>query len=247
MANSPAIIEYSDGELLVKLPITSHTGRVRVKERTSHEVFGHPFSTRSKELNKNCYIEWQISYDTSDENQDGVIKEISYTRDNVRRYGFELSSLLFLAVKHNVVGKEILAEILQYAKQVNDNEYLDVVTKISRNFKGEKILSGMNFHKFTDTYEAYLVIKESYVIEAIVKHKQRAVGYQPMVYINLPISKFEENVVGRKAMAKEYISYCVNEGKNNFLQDCLKVFILTSARHRVDIRNILLAIQQLID
>ena len=81
------------------------------------------------------------------------------------------------------------------------------------------------------------------LVQIQLKQKQRAVGYQAMVYVCLPITEVltmdgEPRKAGR-AKPKETV-YCDFTNENaGFLRDVIHAFGLASAQHNADIREIL--------
>ncbi|MBR4762106.1 MAG: restriction endonuclease, partial [Clostridia bacterium] len=57
------IKEIKKGEIKVAIPLTTPTGKARIKRRSKSNEYGIPVSTRSAPFCRNCYVEWQIGYD----------------------------------------------------------------------------------------------------------------------------------------------------------------------------------------
>ena len=52
----------------VSFPLTSPTGKIRVRKRTSNSQYGYQIY-KNDIKDSNCYIDWQIEYDTEDINE----------------------------------------------------------------------------------------------------------------------------------------------------------------------------------
>ncbi len=234
------------GFINIELPITSPTGKIRVKEKNDSYEFGVPLATRQKNISHNSYIEWQIGYDSEDLSDEGIIKEIEFTRNGKTKYGFELSNILYTGIINSVFPSNIVTELLTFATSINKSYYADTVASIKRNNKGTFHLNGLEFQKIEEIYPVFYYIGDDYNIELVIKHKQRAVGYQAMIYVCLPLIGAISNVIGRKAKLKEYVSYRISETTNNFVYNTFKVFALASSQHNTDMRNILATINRLI-
>ena len=56
-------VDNENKSIKVAIPLTSQTGKIRVKSRDIWYGYGYPVATRQKEFELNFYIEWQIGYD----------------------------------------------------------------------------------------------------------------------------------------------------------------------------------------
>lgn len=63
------------------IPLTRPSSKYRVKTRTDSNQKGTPVASRKSELSKDCYIEWQISYDSSNKKNEGTLKSFYYKRN----------------------------------------------------------------------------------------------------------------------------------------------------------------------
>ncbi len=112
------LFDALNDRLEIKLPLTQPTGLARVKQRKSVSEIGKPVATRSTPLTSDCYIEWQIAYDTLEENYSN--SKIAFDRvrstDNNRqnKYLYELSDYLYLAIELNLISKTVLRELLDF-------------------------------------------------------------------------------------------------------------------------------------
>ena len=61
------LILPTNDAVLVRLPLTDVTGKVRVKEKTP-DGFGIPIAPSKTALGKKHYLEWQIGYDSPNTN-----------------------------------------------------------------------------------------------------------------------------------------------------------------------------------
>jgi len=56
--NVPAKIFIRDGKLIIELPLTNPTGKIRVKRRGKGSNYGLPVATKSESFTKDDYVEW---------------------------------------------------------------------------------------------------------------------------------------------------------------------------------------------
>ena len=80
-------------------------------------------------------------------------------------------------------------------------------------------------------------------VQIQLKQKQRAVGYQAMVYLCLPMNEvLAMDNSPRKtgpAKSKETVSYNFNRAHADLLLDIIQAFGIASQQHNEDMRNIL--------
>lgn len=107
MANPIITIENSN--ILIELPLTTPTGKVRVKRRINN--FGYPIATRSTQLQEKDYIEWQISYAS----KKGTLPFIEFSNGKI---GYELSEMLCFAKKLGIIDKEDFKELHDFVNNV---------------------------------------------------------------------------------------------------------------------------------
>jgi hypothetical protein len=240
MPNYPAKIAFQSGFIKIGLPLTNPTGKIRVKEKSKIYDYGKPFATRQNIINNNCYLEWQIGYDSLYPDAEGVVREIKFIRKGEVKYGSELTNILYIGIKNHIYPKSTIEDLLNFAGSVNKDKYIDMVADIQRTHGGSITLHGLEFQRIGETYPVFFLAGTGYDIEVEIKHKQRAVGSQSMIYVCLPIKgAIEKNIIGRTANPLEVLNYKVDSKENNFVYETFKVFALASHQHNEDIRNIL--------
>lgn len=242
MPNIPALVRSEQTHILVGLPLTNPTGKIRVKRKGDKFDFGHPIATRQSVMDDNCYIEWQIGYDNPNPSEPGVIGGLDFFTRDKHKFAFELSAILYTALVDGIYPTEVLIDLLSFANTVSDGELIEEITTLSRAHLGSRNVKGLTFNVIEEKYPLYLLEGRDYEIEVIVRHKQRAVGYQSMVYVCLPVKNAEESVIGRVANKREIVNFKVFQEQNNFVCDAIRVFALASKRHNEDIKSILAAI-----
>lgn len=247
MANVPALVRCDGSHIIIGLPLTNPTGKMRVKKKDSKFDFGRPFATRQSTIDEKCYIEWQIGYDNPDPSEPGAINEIAFFTRGKHKFAFELSAILYLGLVNGIFPMDVLQDLLSFAVSITKEDLIEESSIISRAHFESRIVKGLTLHLVEEKYPLYILEGSDYEIEIIVRHKQRAVGYQSMIYVCLPIKNAEENVIGRLARSREIINYKVSQKGNNFVYDAFKVFSLASRRHNEDIKSILAAIKSALD
>lgn len=280
--------------LIYSLPLTTSTGKARVKRRKDN--FGEPISISGEnKIQKEDYIEWQISYFVSldtmwdsfrkAKNQEEKIgffeenfsffkpkkllndlKEFIINTSNPKKKDFkskikevferngekiiskphkddrefvmyELADLFRLALKEEIISKKEVQELINF---INKNKIdIEKQYKVTRADLGKTISEG--FEVFEEKYPLFIKkIGNKSFVEIQLKHKQRAVGFQSMIYfcinLNCINDKSGKCVVGRSASSNEIVD--IEIGKEEIIL-IAKSFIMASADHSEDIKLIL--------
>ena len=232
-------IETLTNAVRVRLPLTDVTGKVRVKEKSS-DGFGLPVAPSKISLGKKHYLEWQIGYDIPNTNSSSVVPEIKFTRNGETKYGHELSKIIFEAVRIGLISTNDLALEIGALKKIPPTEFEEsqtVQVEVATNAAADGFQSAIQrLPQFTKaTPHGWVQIQ--------LKQKQRAVGYQAMVYVCLPMNEVlamdgTSRQAGR-AHPKETVFYDFNRDNSAFLLDIVQAFGLASRSHNEDIRKIL--------
>lgn len=204
-------VKWENGKIVCLLPITLPTSKVRIKRNDE------PIAAMQNNLKENDLLEWQISY---------------YKEGEVL---IEAGKMLELAYQHGIATKDELEKLAEYVDKVSNlfDEDFDITKEeIDKEFLGEfKIL-------FRHVPIIRKELDNGCFIEAELKHKQRAVGYQPMLYIFIPVKNViaDTSLVGRPAKSKEVVKWFPT--KNDVL-GTIKTFAVLSQKHKNDILEII--------
>jgi len=222
----------------VRLPLTDVTGKVRVKEKTS-DGFGLPVAPSKAVLGEKHYLEWQIGYDTPNANDVSVVPQIKFTRKGEGKYGHELSKLIFESVRLGLLSTNDLIRELDSIKIIPATDFeesstvqIEVSTNVANGFQS----AVQRLPQFTKT-------TPHGAVQIQLKQKQRAVGYQAMIYVCLPMNEVltadGSPRQPAKAKSKETVFYDFNRENAPFLLDIAHAFGRASSQHNEDIRKIL--------
>lgn len=235
------LVQISTGTnfVRVRLPLTDVTGKVRVKEKTA-DGFGLPIAPMKTALGKKHYLEWQIGYDTPNPDSPTVVPQIKFTRKGETKYGHELSKIVAESVRIGLLStNDLQRELVLLGKNTTGTfeESRAVEVEISTNTTADGFQSAVQkLPQFTKTTPHGSV-------QIQLKQKQRAVGYQAMIYVCLPLSEvLAMDGSPRKtgaAKSKETVYYDFNRDNAAFLMDIVHAFGLASQQHNEDIRKIL--------
>jgi len=243
--NIPAKIFTENGQLIIKLPLTNPTGKIRVKRRSKTSNYGIPIATRKISFTNEDYVEWQISYATQNPPKTSKVKDIIINNEQI---GFELTKLLYEGSILGILSTEDFNEMEKFIKDVQDKDTLEENEKIVRENKMQEIKGG--FKKFEEKTPVFIKKNDEkgYFVEIILKHKQRAVGLQAMVHLCIYIEKLvDENgksLIGRTATTREFGKIEINSENKELIKDVVKAFALASQVHKRDILSILRQVKE---
>ena len=230
--------------LAIPLPITSPTGKVRVKFRETNKNYGLSFASKREVFTKNNYIEWQISYDT--ENQNDSWYKYHFIRKEKTKYTIELSDYLASSLENKIINKKEFNELINFAQKVKEKEeFIENKFAIERQENKNVSIMNMDFNLFKENHPLLIFLKrKDYTIEIKIDRKQKAVGVQAMVFLCIPINQIEnyENLLNKTAKTKEKVKLIVKRDFNNFIIDTVKVFAIASKLHNEDMQKILTVI-----
>ena len=234
------VLVFTNGDSVrVRLPLTDVTGKVRVKEKVSGG-FGLPVAPSKTVLGEKHYLEWQIGYDLPTTNSPSVVPEIKFNRNGETKYGHELSKILLEAVRLGILSTNDLTHEIEVLKKIQPAEFEEnqsVQVEVSTNATADGFQSAIQrLPQFTKTTPHGWV-------QIQLKQKQRAVGYQAMVYVCLPLNEVRamdgSTRQAGKTHPKETVFYDFNRDNAVFLLDIVHAFGLASQQHNEDIREIL--------
>src|SRR5277367_2373581 len=233
------LVETNGDSVRVRLPLTDVTGKVRVKEKSSGG-FGIPVAPSKTVLGEQHYLEWQIGYDIPNTNSPTVVPEIKFIRNGETKYGHELSKIIFEAVRLGILSTNDLVQEIDSLKKIPPTEFEEnqaVQVEVSTNAAADGFQSAVQrLPQFTkSTPHGWVQIQ--------LKQKQRAVGYQAMVYVCLPMAEvLAMDGSPRKpgsARSKETVYYDFTRANSELLLDIIHAFGIASQQHNEDIRQIL--------
>ena len=233
------LISTTTNSVRVRLPLTDVTGKVRVKEKSSGG-FGLPVAPSKTVLGEKDYLEWQIGYDIPNTNSPSVVPAIKFLRNGETKYGHELSKIIFEAVRLGILSTNDLVREIEALEKIPVSEFEEsqaVQVEVSTNAEADGFQSAVQrLPQFTkSTPHGWVQIQ--------LKQKQRAVGYQAMVYVCLPMSEVlamdgSPRAPG-SARSKETVYYDFTRANADLLLDIIHAFGIASQQHNEDIRQIL--------
>jgi R.Pab1 restriction endonuclease len=234
------VLIFTQGDSVrVRLPLTDVTGKVRVKEMTPGG-FGIPVAPTKTLLGERHYLEWQIGYDLPGTNSPSLVPQIHFQGNGGMKYGHELAKIIFEAARMGLLSTNDLIRELQSLKKIRPAEFEEnqaVQVEVSTNVAANGFRSAVQrMPQFTKT-------TPNGSVQIQLKQKQRAVGYQAMVYVCLPMNRvLDMNGNARTpgpAKSKETVYYDFNRTNAAFILDIIHAFGMASQQHNEDLREIL--------
>lgn len=195
--------------IVCRLPLTQPTGKVRV--RRGREVV----AARREPLRPDDVLEWQIAY-----------------RDEAGR-PVELGQMLRLARQGGLVGEERWQAWREWVEA--QDEFCD------ERFAIFEEPTDQEFHGFRLRWRRGPVLSQETsggeTVEIEIRPRQRAVGFQAMVYLLVPLRNCHpEDLIGRPARPKEHAEWSPSL---EVLELLVRAFALASRTHREDMIRIL--------
>ncbi len=243
-------VDEDNQKILVRIPLTANSGKIRIKKRSIINEYGIPFATKQIPFGLDSYVEWQIGYDAwiKDDKKitDTTLPNFAFTGANGKDKAlYELSEYIYYFYRWGSIKKEILMDILDYLRKISIDDLLDrnQEIQITRSHAIEKKINNFNF-EYTQVKYPLLIYKfgEYEIISEIkIAEKQRAIGIQPMLYFCFPIVKLisESPLIGRTAKSKEFGYFEVSKNNIYVFVELLKMFGILSESHRTDVMRII--------
>lgn len=237
-------VEAKADAVEVRLPLTDVTGPARVKRRAG-DGFGVAIAPTKADLDASCYLEWQIGYDTTDATDPSVVPRVKFQRAGRTKYGSELTKILDEALRIGVLPRELLErERTQLERWHAVN--LEAAEKVALHPEAAVARDAAlpeGFERFVQKVPQLVKSTPHGAIEIQFKPKQRAVGYQPMVYVCLPLARWHGSSGALRgpgrARSKETVSYLFTRENIGYLLDIIRAFAIASPAHNEDLAKIL--------
>jgi hypothetical protein len=124
------------------------------------------------------------------------------------------------------------------------NAGIEELEKIQReeDQTAQTVASQYGFRRHYLRVPNYLRIAPVYSVEIKISHKQRAVGNQAMIYVNLPLIHCESETgrpfIGRLAERLEKVHYIIGTDNSGVIYDTVVAFAIASVDHRNDLKLI---------
>ena len=234
------VLVFTNGaSVRVRLPLTDVTGKVRVKEMNPGG-FGIPVAPSRTRLGEKHYLEWQIGYDISNTNSPSAVPQIKFQRNGGTKFGYELAKIIFEAVRLGSLSTNDLVREIEALKKIPPTEFEEsraVQVEVTTNATSD------GFQSVVQRLPQFTKTTAHGSVQIQLKQKQRAVGYQAMVYVCLPMNQILDMTGNLRkpvpAKSKETVYYDFRRENAAFILDIIHAFGMASQQHNEDIRQII--------
>lgn len=244
------IKKAENNKIYIEIPLTTQSGKTRVKIRNSFYEYGLPTATRQIPFSQKHYIEWQIDYDIDKSYKEKLALSTLQSSQFVGANGkikalYELSEYLYYFMQWGIITRNDIMDLMDFLQNIAEGEFLDSRSdlQILRSHPIIKNILGVEFYESQVKYPLLVHKFNNFdvLVEIIIKEKQRAVGVQPMLYVCFPITELqcEPALIGRVAESKEYGLLILDSKDKNFLLETFKIFGMLSRNHNYDVCEIL--------
>ena len=238
-ADYKLVLVFTNGDSVrVRLPLTDVTGKVRVKE-LSPGSFGLPVAPSKTVLGEKHYLEWQIGYDVPNTNSPSIVPQIHFQRNGETKYGHELVKIILESVRLGLLTTNDLTRELELLKKISPSEFEEnqkVQIEVSTN-------TAIGFQSAVERLPQFTKTTPHGAVQIQLKQKQRAVGYQAMVYVCLPLNQVLDMSGNLRppgpAKSKETVYYDFNAANVALILDIIHAFGMASQQHNEDIQGII--------
>ncbi|GAA7800056.1 restriction endonuclease [Helicobacter pylori] len=171
-----SLIKVNDDKKVIEvsIPLTSISGKARVKIRHAFSDYGISTATRKIPFSLNHYVEWQIGYDVPIKDKEKfeltTLKDEKYHflgANNKVKTLYELSEMIDYAKQLNLISLENLENTLKYLekqKQFIEDNFIRERFRLhqfgSMDFELSRISYPLLIHSFNDNQLSEIVIRE---------------------------------------------------------------------------------------
>jgi len=247
-------IDFENKEILIAIPLTTTSGKIRIKQRDNIYGYGIPFASRTNKFNLKNYVEWQIGYDIEKGKEFSekynknltTVKDLEFIAYNKKKkYLYELSEYLYYFSKFNLFKIAKLQNIKNFLENLDNDNLIErhPHCAIKRTHPQNEKINNIDFEILKIEYPQLIHRFQDYEIiaEITIREKQRAIGIQPMLYFCFPITELisKEHLIGRTSKTKEFAYFKFDKNNAFIILEMIKIFGMLSISHRYDIVNIL--------
>lgn len=229
--------------MITKLKMTNKQ-RSRWKKMNPQRGIGQTYSTTNNPFTRRSYLEMQVKYDayadTEDAQQSPLKDKVFLNENNHEKVPAGVSALLYQGKMENLYTvqeiKDLKAEIK--ADKTNFEKLMEMASITPTKVK----------HGSTERIRSDIVIPRIFQelgngikIETRYEKQGKAMGYQHMLYIDIPFTSFDDSdkYLGKKAKSKQEGQLTIGKENKNIVTEVIKVLACLSARHKKELLNIL--------
>ncbi|GAA8698345.1 R.Pab1 family restriction endonuclease [Helicobacter pylori] len=245
-------IDDSKKAIEVSIPLTSISGKVRVKIRHAFSDYGISTATRKIPFSLKHYVEWQIGYDVPIKDKEKfeltTLKDEKYYflgANNKVKTLYELSEIIYYAKQLNLISLENLENTLKYLEK--QKQFIEDNFTITRERFRSHQFGGMDFELSRISYPLLIhSFNDNQLSEIVIREQQYGSKVQAMLYFCFSILELKTAtpLLNRTAALKEHAFLTIHKTNALVFLEMLKIFGLLSQAHHNDVLKILEKILQ---
>lgn len=236
----------------VSIPLTSISGKARVKIRHAFSDYGVSTATRKIPFSLKHYVEWQIGYDVPIKDKEKfeltTLKDEKYHflgANNKVKTLYELSEMIYYAKQLDLIGLENLENTLKYLEK--QKQFIEDNFTITRERFRSHQFGGMDFELSRISYPLLIhSFNDNQLSEIVIREQQYGSKTQAMLYFCFSILELKTAtpLLNRTAALKEHALLTIHKTNALVFLEMLKIFGLLSQVHHSDVLKILEKILQ---
>ncbi|WQX32422.1 R.Pab1 family restriction endonuclease [Helicobacter pylori] len=231
----------------VSIPLTSISGKARVKIRHAFSDYGISTATRKIPFSLKHYVEWQIGYDVPIKDKEKfeltTLKDEKYHflgANNKVKTLYELSEMIYYAKQLGLISLENLENTLKYLEK--QKQFIEDNFMITRERFRLHQFGGMGFELSRISYPLLIhSFNDNQLSEIVIREQQYGSKTQAMLYFCFSILELKTAtpLLNRTAMLKEHALLTIHKTNAPMFLEMLKIFGLLSQVHHNDVLKIL--------
>ncbi|GAA8211722.1 hypothetical protein TH0628_13150 [Helicobacter pylori] len=230
----------------VSIPLTSISGKVRVKIRHAFSDYGVSTATRTIPFSLK-HVEWQIGYDVLIKDKEKfeltTLKDEKYYflgANGKTKTLYELSEIIYYAKQLSLISLENLENTLKYLEK--QKQFIEDNFMITRERFRSHQFGGMDFELSRISYPLLIhSFNDNQLSEIIIREQQYGSKTQAMLYFCFSILELKTAtpLLNRTATPKEHALLIIHKTNAPMFLKMLKIFGLLSQVHHNDVLKIL--------
>ncbi|WRB96810.1 R.Pab1 family restriction endonuclease [Helicobacter pylori] len=236
----------------ISIPLTSISGKARVKIRHAFSDYGISTATRKIPFSLKHYVEWQIGYDVLIKDKEKfkltTLKDEKYHflgANNKVKTLYELSEMIYYAKRLGLISLENLENTLKYLEK--QKQFIEDNFTITRERFRSHQFGGMDFELSRISYPLLIhSFNDNELSEIVIREQQYGSKTQAMLYFCFSILELKTAtpLLNRTAALKEHALLIIHKTNALMFLEMLKIFGLLSQVHHNDVLKILEKILQ---
>lgn len=124
------IEKLENHRIIVSIPLTTQSGKIRVKERNSFYEYGLPVATRQISFSQKHYIEWQIGYDVDKNDREkfnlSTLQNSEFIGANGKKKAlYELSEYLYYFTQWGIIDETEIESLYAFLSNIKNDDFID--------------------------------------------------------------------------------------------------------------------------